>query len=75
LTLTCLVLQGFSLSVHHQNLTVAAAQGGLTTQPDTALSMNHFLIIFKRTSWHKQSPLRKSASVLRTLRNFFAAFA
>jgi hypothetical protein len=37
LTLTCLVLQGFSLAVHNQSLTTLAAQGGLTTLPDTAL--------------------------------------
>jgi len=53
LTLTCLVLQGFSLTVHYLTLTISAAQGGLTTLPDTALPVGH-PTIFQRTSWHKQ---------------------
>jgi hypothetical protein len=32
--------QGFSLSVHYLSLATSAAQGGLTTLPDTALSVD-----------------------------------
>jgi hypothetical protein len=39
-SLTCLVFQGFSLTVHHLSLTTSAAQGGLTTLPDTALPVD-----------------------------------
>jgi len=36
------LLKGFSLSVHHQTFASPAAQGDLTTLPDTALSMGHY---------------------------------
>jgi ABC-type amino acid transport system permease subunit len=42
LTLTCLVIQGFSLSVHYPLLSKKAAQGGLTTAPDKPLLMSLF---------------------------------
>jgi hypothetical protein len=39
-TLTCLVFQGFSPTVHNLGFTTSAARGGLTTPPDTALSVD-----------------------------------
>jgi hypothetical protein len=38
--LPALCSKAFSLTVHHLSLTTSAAQGGLTTLPDTALSVD-----------------------------------